>query len=223
MASPRTFLTRELVLRTAISFADQNGINSLSMRKLGQQLGVEAMSLYNHVSNRDDILDGIVEMVVGEFAIPTDDVDWNVALREVARSAREVLLRHPWAPALIQSRVTPSQVRFRYSDALIGTFRRAGFSLEQAYRAELTINSYVYGFSLHEVSWPFDSQRQPEVAASLRPQVYAEEYPYLIEMLSWIMNARIPDAPPQDAGAGESDFLFGLDLILDGLERLRHE
>ncbi len=209
------------MLRAAVSLADEHGLESLSMRRLGQQLGVEAMSLYNHVANKDDIVDGIVEMVVGEFAVPPDETHWRVAMRETARSAHEVLLRHPWAPALIQSRVTPSRVRFRYADAVIGTLRRAGFSVELAYKAQLTINSYLYGFTLHEVSWPFDPEEQHDVAATLQPRVAADEYPYLTEMLGWIMKARVPNAARKDTVAYESDFEFGLDLILDGLEKLR--
>ncbi len=209
------------MLRAAVSLADEHGLESLSMRRLGQQLGVEAMSLYNHVANKDDIVDGIVEMVVGEFAVPPDETHWRVALGETARSAHEVLLRHPWAPALIQSRVTPSRVRFRYADAVIGTLRRAGFSVELAYKAQLTINSYLYGFTLHEVSWPFDPEEQHDVAATLQPRVAADEYPDLTEMLGWIMKARVPNAARKDVVTYESDFEFGLDLILDGLEKLR--
>lgn len=218
MTSLRPALTRERVLRAAISYADEIGIESLSMRKLGQRLGVEAMSLYNHVANKDEILDGIVEMVVGEFAVPLDEAHWKGALRETARSVHEVLLRHPWAPALIESRVTPSRVRLRYADAVIRTLRRAGFSLKLAYKAQLTINSYLYGFALHEISWPFDSEEQHKVAATLQPQVASDEYPYLTEMLGWIMQARVPGVGRKDSVAYESDFEFGLDLILDGLD-----
>ena len=200
MTSPRTPLTRDRVLRVAISVADEKGIESLSMRKLGQELHVEAMSLYNHVANKDDLVDGIVEMVVGEFAVPRHDADWRVALRETARSAHEVLLRHPWAPALIESRVTPSPVRMRYANATIGTFRRAGFSVDLAYRAQLIIDSYVYGFTLHEVSWPFTAEEQHDVAATLRPHVEPNEYPHLTEMMEFITTARTRQTPPWRKG-----------------------
>ncbi len=216
MTSPRTPLTRDRVLRVAITLADETGIESLSMRKLGQELGVEAMSLYHHVANKDDLVDGIVEMVVGEFAMPRDDADWRVALRETAKSAHEVLLRHPWAPALIESRVTPSLVRVRFADATIGTFRRAGFSIDLAYRAQLIIDSYVYGFTLHEVSWPFTAEEQRDVAATLRPHVEPDEYPYLTEMMEFIATARTSKA----AVAYELEFDFGLDLILGSLAKL---
>ncbi len=220
MTSPRTPLTRDRVLRVAISLADEKGIESLSMRKLGQELGVEAMSLYNHVANKDDLVDGIVEIVVGEFAMPRDDADWRVALRETAKSAHEVLLRHPWAPALIESRVTPSPVRLRYADATIGTFRRGGFSIDLTYRAQLIIDSYVYGFTLHEVSWPFTAEEQRDVAATLQPYVEPDEYPYLAEMMEFITTARTSQAAGKDAVANESEFDFGLDLILGSLAKL---
>ncbi len=220
MTSPRTSLTRDRVLRVAISLADEKGIESLSMRKLGQELGVEAMSLYNHVANKDDLLDGIVEIVVGEFAIPSDDADWRVALRETAKLAHEVLLRHPWAPALIESRVTPSPVRVRYADATIGTFRRAGFSIDLAYRAQLIIDSYVYGFTLHEASRPFTAEEQRDVAATLRLYVEPDEYPYLTEMMEFITTGRTSKAAGKDAVANELEFDFGLDLILDSLAKL---
>ena len=220
MTSPRTPLTRDRVLRVAISLADEKGIESLSMRKLGQELGVEAMSLYNHVANKDDLVDGIVEMIVGEFAVPRDDADWSVALREAAKSAHAVLLRHAWAPALLESRVTPSPVRFRYADATIGTLRRAGFSIDLAYRAQLIIDSYVYGFTLHEVSWPFTAEEQRDVAATLRPHVEPDEYPYLTEMMEFITTARTSKAGRKDAVAYELEFDFGLDLILDSLAKL---
>ena len=220
MTSPRAPLTRERVLRAAIAFADENGLSSLSMRKLGQELGVEAMSLYNHVENKDDLLDGIVEMVVGEFSVPSEEAPWRAALCETARSTHQVLLRHSWAAALVESRVTPSRVRFRYSDAVIGALRGAGFSIEMTYRAQLTISSYVYGFTLQEVSWPFDPEERHEVVETLQPRVAPDEYPHLSEMMGWIMQTRSADAERKNAAAGESEFEFGLELILDGLERL---
>ncbi len=222
MAPPRAPLTRERVLRAAVAFADENGIESLSMRKLGQKLGVEAMSLYNHVANKDEILDGIVEMVVAEFALPSEGDPWEVALRKTARSIHEVLLRHPWAAALVESRVTPSAVRFRYSDALIGTLRRAGFSIEAAFKAQLMVSSFIYGFTLQEVSWPFDQDKLQDAAATLQPQVAPDEHPYLTEMIGWIVQHRALNANLQDARAFESEFELGLDLIFEGLEKLRH-
>ena len=220
----RNPLTRESVLQAAVALADEDGIASLSMRRLGQRLGVEAMSLYNHIGNKDDMLAGIVDMVVAEFDLPSDQLDWRAAMRLVAKAARGALLRHPWASALIESRVRPSHVRFRRAEAVIGTLRRADFSIELAYRALLTIDSYVYGFVLQEIHWPFEPEEQSNLAATLRPQVAADEYPYLTEMLGSIMQTRLPKQGEEEvAGAYESDFEFGLDLVLDGLERLRLE
>lgn len=219
----RNPLTRESVLRAAVALADEEGIVSLSMRKLGQRLGVEAMSLYNHVGNKNDMLAGIVDMVVAEFDLPSDQLDWQGAMRFVTNAARAALLRHPWAAALIESQVTPSQVRFEYAEAMIGTLRKAGFSIELAYKAQLTINSYVYGFVQQEIHWPFKPEEQSNLAATLRHQVPSDEYPYVTEMLSSITKTRLHERGESEAVAYESDFGFGLDLLLDGLERVRLE
>jgi AcrR family transcriptional regulator len=220
---PKNPLTRESVLKAAVALADEEGIASLSMRKLGQRLGVEAMSLYNHVGNKDDMLAGIVDMVVAEFDLPTNQLDWQVAMRFVTNAVRAALLRHPWAATLIESQVMPSQVRFKRAETVIGTLRRAGFSIELAYKAQLTINSYVYGFVQQEINWPFTPVEQSDVAAMLGPQVPADEYPYLTEMLSSIINTRFRGQGESETDAYESDFGFGLDLLLDGLERIRLE
>jgi AcrR family transcriptional regulator len=221
--TPKNSLTRESVLKAAVALADEEGIASLSMRKLGQRLGVEAMSLYNHVGNKDDMLAGIVDMVVAEFDLPTNQLDWQVAMRFVTNAVRAALLRHPWAATLIESQVMPSQVRFKRAETVIGTLRRAGFSIELAYKAQLTINSYVYGFVQQEINWPFTPVEQSDVAAMLGPQVPADEYPYLTEMLSSIINTRFRGQGESETDAYESDFGFGLDLLLDGLERIRLE
>lgn len=222
--TPRpTPLTRNQVLRAAVSFADENGLASLSMRKLGQKLEVEAMSLYNHVAGKDDLLDSIVEMVVGEFELPSGQAPWRQALRQAAISKRQTLLRHPWAAPLIESRVTPSRVRFRYAEAVLGTLGGAGFSVELAYRAQLTISSYVHGFVLQEINWPFDPEERHQVAEILQPQVTPDDHPHLIEMLGWIMRTRDARAGGKDGSAYAPEFEFGLDLILDGLERLRRQ
>ena len=175
------------------------------------------------MANKDDILNGIVELVVSEFALPPKDGDLRDGLRHTASSVRRVLLQHPWAAALVESRVTPSHVRARYSEAVIATLRRAGFSMELVFRAELTISSYVYGFTLQEVSWPFGPGELHNVAATLQPRVSPNEHPHLNEMLSWIMQKNVPNIGRKDAAPFELEFEFGLDLILDGLERLRSE
>ena len=145
-------LSRERVLHAALGLADKNGIESLTMRELGQRLGVEAMSLYNHVDNKDDILDGLLDLVVAEIDLPSGDVDWREAMRRRAVSAREVFARHPWASALIDSRETSGLGRIRYFDWVIGTLRRAGFSVELAIHAFSAIDSYVYGFGRQQLN-----------------------------------------------------------------------
>src|ERR1700731_1417540 len=131
-AKRRASLTRERILRAAISLADRDGIESLSMRKLGYELGVEAMSLYNHVRNKVDMLDGMVDVVFSEIDLPADGVDWRTAMRKRAISARQALLRHPWAIGLMESRATPGPATLRHHDSVLGSLRMAGFSIQQA-------------------------------------------------------------------------------------------
>ena len=215
-------LSRDAVLRAAVTLADEDGIELLTMRKLGRHLGVEAMSLYNHVRNKDDLLAGMVDFVVSEFGMPRDHPDWRVSIRPVAEATRNTLLRHPWAAILVQSRLTPSEVRLRRADAVIGTLRKAGFSIELAYKAQLTIESFVYGFVLHEVNWPFDPEDQSKVAANLKAEIVEKRYPFLVEMLGSIV-ATGRDRPGIEESGYESDFNFGLKLLLDGLESIRLE
>ena len=213
-ATPRIPLTRERVLQAAIALCDEGGIESLSMRKLGQELGVEAMSLYNHVANKDDILDGIVDEVVSEIEVPPIGDDWKAALRQRANSARDVLSRHPWATGLIESRTNPGPATLRYYDSVIGSLREAGFSIEMAAHAFSALDSYIYGFALQEVSLPFEtSEEASDVAEILLERLPADEYPHLTEMTTeHAMKPRYDYA---------NEFGFGLELILDGLERMR--
>ena len=211
---PRLPLSRERVLRAAVAFADENGIGSLSMRKLGEALGVEAMSLYNHVANKDDLLDGMVDLVFGEIDLPSGAIDWKTAMRDRAGSARQALSRHPWAIALMQSRTAPGPSTLRHHDAVIGSLRGAGFSIEMAAHAFSALDSYIYGFALQEASLPFDTAEETaEVAEMILSQFPADEYPHLTELtLEHVLQ------PGYDYG---NEFEFGLDLVLDGLERLR--
>ena len=200
-------------MRAAIALADSSGIESLSMRKLGRDLGVEAMSLYNHVANKDDILDGIVDLVFGEIALPSGGGDWKPAMRGRATSAHEALLRHPWAPSLMQSRTRPGPATLRHHDSVLGSLRNAGFTLVMAAHAISVIDGYVYGFALQQINIPLQSREQvAEVGESILRQM-AGEYPHLAEMIT--KHAMLPG---YDYGR---EFEFGLDLILDGLERLR--
>src|ERR1700682_3608599 len=156
-AKRRAALTRERILRAAIRGADRDGIESLTMRKLGQKLGVEAMSLYNHVRNKVDMLDGMVDVVFGEIDLPVNHVDWRTAMRKRAISAREVLLRHPWAIGLMESRATPGPATLRHHDAVLGSLRTAGFSVDLAAHAYSILDGYIYGFTLTELTLPFSN------------------------------------------------------------------
>jgi AcrR family transcriptional regulator len=204
----RTPLSRERVLRAAVALADRGGIESLTMRRLGQELGVEAMSLYKHVSNKDDVLDGIVDLVLGDIDVPPSGTPWREAMRARAVSAHEVLLAHPWAALQIMSRFTIGLGMTRYLDATLGRLREGGFSIEGALDAWHTLDSHIYGFTLQELGLPFAADEASQVSADVLPTLSAEQYPNVVEVISHVMRS----------GRVE-DFSFGLDLILDGLER----
>ncbi len=211
--APRAPLTRERVLRAAIRLADRGGIESLSMRKLGEAVGVEAMSLYNHVRNKEDMLDGMVDIVFSEIDLPVNRTDWRTAMRQRAISARQTLVRHPWALGLMESRVQPGAATLRHHDAVLGTLRKAGFSIELAAHAYSVLDGYIYGFTLTELTLPFrDGEGVVEVGTNMLRQFPANEYPYLGEMIGHAMG-------PGYSYGGE--FEYGLDLILDGLSRAR--
>ncbi|MGY1603576.1 TetR/AcrR family transcriptional regulator C-terminal domain-containing protein [Geodermatophilus sp. SYSU D00815] len=205
-------LNRDTVLRAAVALADESGLESLSMRKLGQALGVEAMSLYNHVRNKEDLLDGMVDVVFGEVELPTG-VDWRTAMRQRAFSVRAALTRHRWANGLMESRVNPGAATLRAHDSVLGVLRRAGFSVALAGHAFSAIDSYVYGFCLQEKQLPFDTPQQTaELARAMLAQFPVDEFPHLHEFtVEHVMT------PGYDYA---EEFAFGLDLVLDGLERL---
>jgi AcrR family transcriptional regulator len=207
-------LSRERVLRAALELADRDGIDSLSMRNLGEAVGVEAMSLYNHVRNKDDILNGMVDVVFSEIEVPSSPTDWVRAMRQRAISARQALRRHPWAIGLMESRVQPGPATLRHHDAVLRNLREAGFSIDMAAHAYSVLDSYIYGFTLNELSLPFDSsQKVAEVAGNILQASPIGEYPYLAEMaIDRVMKAGY------DYG---DEFEFGLDLILDGLKRVQ--
>ncbi len=208
--SRKAALTRDRVLRAAVTLADKKGIESLSMRKLGQALGIEAMSLYNHVANKEDVLNGIVDIVFSEIDIPSG-VDWKTAMRRRAISTLEALSRHRWAAGLMESRTQPGPANLRAHDAVIGCFRKAGFSIKEAAHAYSAIDSYIIGFALQQQRLPLDnSQQVAEVGESMLRQM-GENYPYLAEMIGHALK------PGYDYA---KEFEFGLDLILDGLEML---
>ena len=215
-AKPRVRLNRDRVLGAAIALCDAAGIESLTMRKLAERLGVEAMSLYNHVANKDDLLDGMVDAVFSEIDLPSDAAEWKSAMRERAISAREVLSRHPWATALMDSRTAAGPATLRHHDTVIGTLRAGGFSIALAAHAFSALDSYTYGFALQEKSLPFDTvEETAEMARMFLAQLPADEYPYLAELtIEHVLK------PGYDYA---KEFEFGLDLILDGLEQARGE
>jgi AcrR family transcriptional regulator len=213
-APRRVPLSRELVLQTAIRRADQGGLESLSMRKLGQELGVEAMALYYHVANKDEVLDGIVDLVFSEIDLPSTDADWKTAMRQRALSLRDVLARHRWAIGMMESRRHPGPANLRHHDAVIGSLRAAGFDMEMVAHAYSLLDGYIYGFALTKMNLPFD--RGDDVAE--RAQVMLEpfpldEYPNLVAFI-----AEHAMQPGYDFG---NEFEYGLEVILDGLERVR--
>ena len=213
-AAPRIPLSKERVLRTAVDLADRGGSETVSMRKLGQELGVDAMSLYHHVQNKDEILDGIVDVVVAEIDVTTTGTDWRVTMRQLVMAARVVMLRHPWAPRVIESRTDPGPATMRYMESVLAILRGGGFSLDLAHHAMHVLGSRVLGFNQDLYDDSDAGRDSPEMAALVRQM--EDRYPYIAELAL---------AVSHEGGLGGCDddveFAFGLDLILDGLESLR--
>ena len=201
------------MLRAALALADGGGIEALTMRRLGQELQVEAMSLYNHLANKDEILDGIVDLVFSEIEVPSDPADWKPAMRQRAISARGALLRHPWATSLMQSRAQPGPATLRHHDSVLRILRQAGFTLVMAAHAVSVIDGYIYGFALQQINLPLQTPEQVAGVGENILRQLAGEYPHLAEMIT--EHAMKPGYDYSE------EFEFGLDLILDGLERLR--
>jgi len=210
----RARLNRERVLETAIRLADEDGLEKLSMRRLGEGLGVEAMSLYNHVSNKEDLINGMIDTLYGEIELPSHDDDWKTALRKRSVSVRGVLLRHPWANGLMDSATSPGPGTLRHHDRVLGTLRNGGFSLAMTAHAFSALDSYVYGYAKQEKALPFDTEEQAAAMANVMlAQLPASEYPYLYELM-----AKHVLQPGYNYA---EEFSFGLDLVLDALERTR--
>lgn len=213
MARQRTRLDRNRVLDAAVSLADQNGIDALTMRQLADGLGVEAMSLYHYFSNKDEILDGMVDRIVGEIELPSPDDDWKTAMRRRAISAHDVFDAHPWSIALMETRTNPGPAALKYYDAVIGCLRDAGFRIDMVAHAFSAIDAYIYGFSLQEQSLPFEDEHDvKDVAEDVLDQFPTDDYPNLAAMI--VEHALQPGYRYAD------EFVWGLDLILDGFERL---
>jgi AcrR family transcriptional regulator len=210
--STRRTLTRERVLAAALLLADKQGIEALTMRNLGQKLGVEAMSLYNHVANKEDLVDGLVDIVFGEIEVPCDRAAWKSAMRRRALSALDALTRHRWAAGLMESRTNPGPANLRHHESVLDCLRRAGFSVEMAAHAYSALDSYTYGFAVNQQSLPFDTGEQAaQVAGAILAQLEGGGFPRLAEI------ARDYVMKPGYSYARE--FEYGLDLLLDSLER----
>jgi AcrR family transcriptional regulator len=210
---PRLPLSRDRILAAALALVDEGGIEALSMRRLGQALGFEAMSLYNHVANKDDVIDGILDLVLAETEPPSQADDWAAAVRASAVSVHDALRRHPWSCALLMSpgRIRPA--RLSYMDALLGRLREAGFTAEATYHAYHALDGHIFGFSLWQLGHSVDAPQIADMAAAVERLVPADRYPYLHEHA----RQHLSDGPHQQVPA----FEFALDLIIDGLRKLR--
>jgi AcrR family transcriptional regulator len=208
----RAPLSRQRVLQCAVELADKQGIGALTMRSLAQSMGVKPMSLYHHVANKEEILDGIVDIVFSEIELPAQDGDWDGQMRRRAHSARQVLGRHTWAIGLLESRTAPGPATLRHHDATLGVLRAAGFSLPRAAHAYALLDSYVYGFALQEASMPLGGPEPvAEVAAPILDSFSAEEYPHLFEMAT--------EHVLRPGYSFADEFEIGLEVILEALAR----
>ncbi len=215
-AEPRKPLTKERILRTAVALADEGGVDSLSMRRIAQELGVVPMALYKHVANKDEMLDGMVDVVVGEIDPPLAGADWKTAIRARVLSARRALLRHPWTSRVIESRISPTPTVIGYMDEMIGILRQGGFSVDLTHHAMHAMGSRALGFSQELFD---DTPDDPPEIQAIAAQQMAEAYPYISEMAAAISH---DDASVVGQGCDDQfEFEFALDLMLDGLERLR--
>ncbi|HET8755494.1 MAG TPA: TetR/AcrR family transcriptional regulator [Solirubrobacteraceae bacterium] len=212
----RGTLSRERVLETAVALADRHGLEWLSMRKLAEEIGVAAMTLYYYVPNKTELIDGMIDLVFGEIEPPALDVDWRTAMRRRAVSTRAALSRHRWAVGQMEGRTTHGPANLRLHDACLGCLRAAGFSLAMTVHAYSVQDAYIYGFALQETDMSPETADDFAAEAQRQMDAYEEilaDYPNLVEVVGGHV-----------ATAGydyESEFLFGLDLILEGLERLR--
>ncbi|MFN8082515.1 MAG: TetR/AcrR family transcriptional regulator [Kineosporiaceae bacterium] len=212
--APDAGLSKQRVVVEAVRLADSEGVAGLSMRRLAVALGAGAMSLYHYVANKDELLDAMIDVVFEEIELPSEEADWQSAMRQRSVSARQVLARHPWAIGLMESRTSPGPANLRHREAVTACLRKAGFTVVMATHANWLLDSYVYGFALQEASLPFDT---PDEFADMAEDVYLpqlppDEFPYLYEAAAALLAA---DYDPAE------EFIFGLDLVLAALEPLR--
>jgi len=214
-APDRQPLSRERIIAAAIDLADQKGIEALSMRGLGRELGVEAMSLYHHVANKEDLLSGMLDVIFGKIGLPSGE-DWREAMRQRAVSARAVFREHSWAVALLESREQPGEATFRHIDAVIGVLSEAGFSHALVGHAYALLDSYIYGFVLQENAFRTEGPAEGrELAQTLVEAMPEGAYPHLVRFTrEHVLQPRYDFA---------LEFEVGLELILDGLERRRRK
>ena len=207
-------LSSTRVLQAAVAVADEAGLEAFSMRGLAQELGVVPMALYKHVANKEELLDGMVDIVFGEIELPSGDLDWRSAMRRRAISTREALKRHCWAIGMVESR-HPGPANLRNHNAVMGCLRRAGFSFKMAIHAYSLQDAYIYGFALQEKDLEFETPDSAGEAARRRAETIGapDNYPYLVEIATKLGDSGYDNAV---------EFTWGLDLILDGLEQLRH-
>jgi AcrR family transcriptional regulator len=214
-APRRAPLNKDRVLSAAVALADETGFESFSMRRLASELGVVPMALYKHVRNKEELLDGMVDIVFAEIEDPYSDIDWKAAMRRRAISAREALKRHSWAIGLMESRMNPGPASLHHHNAVMRCLREAGFSFEMAVHAYSVQDSYIYGFALQEKTLPFETPEESGKVVQQQAETIGEqlaEYPYLIEVATNL---------PQSGYDYAVEFEWGIDLILDGLELLR--
>ncbi len=212
LGSRRPSLTRQRVLEAGIALADQNGLGPLSMRSLAKTLGVKAMSLYNHIAHKDDLIDGMVDLIAGQITVPRAGGDWKAAMRQRAISARDVFLRHPWAPLPMVSRINAGPSMLRLIDSTLGCLQAAGFSYEEADHVWNALDSHLYGFTLQELNFPLEPEHYVSAARQFLPLIPATRYPHMRALTENVVSGQY---------SGLHSFLFGLDLLLEGLATRR--
>jgi AcrR family transcriptional regulator len=213
MAKTRVRLSRDRVLDAAVELADEHGIESVTMRRLARALGVEAMSLYNHVASKDELLDGMADRVMAEFDLSRSG-DWEADIRGLAESAHAALLRHPWAPSLIMSPPRVIDARLVYMEFLLGTFREAGFSAELTYRGYHAVDSHILGFTMWQLGHRMPAGPIPDQLSGFIRDFPYDTFPHVGEHIRQHTADESPDADV-------SEFDFGLELVLAGLKRMR--
>ena len=215
-AKPRIPLSRERILRAAVELADEGGVESISMRKIAEELDVVPMALYRHVANKDELLDGMIDVVVGEIDPPVNDVDWKASVRRRILSARQALLRHPWASRVMESRAEPTSMVLSYIDSMMGMFRAGGFTVDLIHHTMHAMGSRMMGFS--QELFDDTADVDPAVEADMW-RAMADRYPNIAALVETVYH---DDASVVGGGCDDQfEFEFALDLMLDGLEKLR--